>query len=83
MLPQVEGEAGAGGGSMWQCGRPHGHRPPGPPRTVHGDGAKTKAAHARGQAGRGRENTEEGCQETAIWEQGQARTSWQQLRSAK
>lgn len=38
----------------------------------------------RGVEGRGSvEGAEEGCQETAIWEQGQERTSWQQLRGAK
>lgn len=41
------------GGSTWQhlMGY-HGHRHPGPPWNFQGDGAKTKAAHACGQAGR-------------------------------
>lgn len=39
-------------------------------------------AHAGGLAG-GVEGTEEGCQETAVWEQGQERTSGQQLRSQR
>lgn len=62
-----------------------GHRRTGPPQNFQGDGANTKAARACGQAGgRGSvEGAEEGCQETAIWEQGQERTSWQQLRGAK
>lgn len=38
---------------MWQRCQATWSPPPGPPRNFQGDGAETKAAHARGQAGRG------------------------------
>lgn len=69
---------------MRQHCRPHGHRHPGPPHNFQGDGVKTRLHVHAGRLGGGSvEGTEEGCQETAVWEQGQERTSGQQLRSQR
>lgn len=70
----MEGKEGAGRGQHAAALRPPWPLPPraasDPPRRRSGNQGCTCAR-------------QEGCQETAIWERGQARTSWQQLRGAQ
>lgn len=60
----------------------HCHRRPGLPPTFEAMDRKPRLHMQAGRRGgrRGRRKTG-GCQETAIWEQGQERRSWQRLQS--
>lgn len=81
-----QGEGRGGGGR--HAAAPDGHcgrRRPGPSQNAQGDGAKTEAAHACGQAGREArvEKTEGRLPRDCDLGAGPERISWQQLQSAK